>query len=131
MALAGSAWGFGLGLGITQLLAGIGSAVTGAPDSAAVAAAGVTTDAAIIESVSTGVVIFCWAGVVALIGFFAWLGYAARRPSFGLFLTGFILYALDTAVFIIAGDWIGLLLHGVALFFLFNGLMKIRALNQL
>lgn len=131
VALAGSAWGFGLGLGITQLLAGIGSAVTGAPDSAAVAAAGVTTDAAIIESVSTGVVIFCWAGVVALIGFFAWLGYAARRPSFRLFLTGFILYALDTAVFIIAGDWIGLLLHGVALFFLFNGLMKIRALNQL
>ncbi len=130
VALAGSAWGFGLGLGITQLLAGIGSAVSGAPDGATTAA-GITSDSAAIESVSTGVAIFCWAGVIALIGFFAWLGYAARKPSFGLYLTGFILYALDTAVFLIAGDWIGLLLHGLALFFLFNGLVKIRAFNLL
>ncbi len=70
---AGSTWGFGLGLGITQLLAGIGSAVGGNSTDVS-AAAGVTADAATVEAVSTGVVVFCWVGVTALIGFFAWLG---------------------------------------------------------
>ncbi len=131
--LAGSTWGFGLGLGLAQLLAGIGSALGSEDVAGAVvgAVASSATDIAPVEALSMGMVLLCWVGVVALISFFAWVGYAARKPSFALFLTGFLLYALDTAIFLVAGDIFGLALHGLALFFLFNGLMKIRVLNAL
>jgi hypothetical protein len=42
-----------------------------------------------------------------------------------------ILYALDGAIMIFAGDILGIIIHALALYFLFRGFQAARQLNQI
>ena len=97
VAATGSTWGFMAGLGVTQLIDGVGQAV------------GPWTKP--VTLVLNGV-------VAALFVAFGW--WASRRTW--VYVTGMLLFAIDSIVFAVASDWIGLAFHGLVRFFLWNGL---------
>jgi hypothetical protein len=67
-----------------------------------------------------------WLSAFASIAFFAACGWLARRPSVIAFGGGIAIFALDSAIFLLAHDWIGLGFHGLALYFLWSGLSAAR-----
>ena len=106
IAATGSTWGFMAGLGVTQLIDGLGMAI-GAEAKA-----------------------FTLALDVAVAAMFAGLGVWAGRNAWA-YLGGMILYALDGSIFVFAGDWVGLAFHGLVLWFLWGGWMAQRALARM
>ena len=64
------------------------------------------------------------------IAFFALLGWLARKPSIAAFWIGIVLFGLDTLIFLIAGDWVGVAFHALALFFLWSGLRAAREMKR-
>lgn len=78
----------------------------------------------ITQLLGTGVLAY------ACIGGFVLLGWLARRPSVAAFAIGIALFGLDTFLFIAIGDWIGIAFHGLALYFLWNGLGAARAIKR-
>lgn len=104
----GSSWGFIIGLGVTQVLDAVAAAFG--------------------ESGEVGTGFAVRAAGFALIAAFAWLGRVAARPSSRAFAVGIALFALDTLIFLVAGDWIGLAFHALALYFLGSGFSAARAL---
>ncbi len=73
---------------------------------------------------------FTWAAHVGTIGFFAYLGLRATAGATWAFVVGGLVYALDAAMFLIAGDWIGIVIHAVALFAIVNALLAVRQLGR-
>ena len=106
----GSNWGFIVSLGVSELLSVAAHAFAG-KSSIAVAVA--------------------WALNAAAIGLFVLLGWLAQRPSIAAFIFGIALFALDTAIFVLAKDWIGVAFHGLALYFLVKGLAAAREMKRL
>ncbi|HEX3061740.1 MAG TPA: hypothetical protein VHP55_03690 [Usitatibacter sp.] len=104
----GSRWGFVIGLGISQALN---------------VAAGMTATA-----VGHAIV---WSLNAASIAVFALLGWLAQRPSIAAFSIGITLFALDTLIFLLARDWIGVAFHALALYFLWKGLAAAREMKRL
>ena len=104
----GSSWGFIIGLGVTQVLDAIATSFG--------------------ESGEVGIGFAVRAAAFAVIAAFAWLGRAASRPSARAFALGILLFALDTLIFLVAADWIGLAFHALALYFLGTGYSAARAL---
>jgi hypothetical protein len=82
--------------------------------------------------IGLGITQLLGAGVLTLacIGGFVLLGWIARRPSVAAFAIGIVLFGLDTLLFIAIGDWIGIAFHGLALYFLWNGLGAARAIKR-
>jgi hypothetical protein len=107
----GSTWGFVIGLGFSQVL------------SAAAASAN--------EADSTSLFVVAWAANIALLAGFAAIGWFARKPSALLFGIGLVIFALDTLIFLIAQDWMGVAFHGLALFFMWQGFSAARRHAQL
>jgi hypothetical protein len=105
LALAGSEWGFILGLGITQIFDAIGSQL---------GAAG--------KFVAFGMDLIT-AAVVVVFGVLA-----ARRQTWA-FVVGMALYALDGLLFLLAMDFLGIGFHAFALFCLYRGFTACRELN--
>lgn len=105
VAATGSNWGFMAGLGVTQVIDGVGQAMGRAATPFTLVADGMVAS-----------------GFVAL-------GWWARRRTW-VYATGMVLYALDSIVFALAGDWVGLGFHGLVLFFLGGGLTARRALDS-
>jgi hypothetical protein len=108
----GSGWGFVIGLGFTQVLS-------------AIAQVGGT-----VEEGSGIVIGVAWILNFATIGGFALLGWLARRPSIAAFAIGIAGFAVDTLIFLLAADWVGVAFHGLALFFLWNGLSAARQIKR-
>jgi hypothetical protein len=106
--LMGSNWGFAIGLGMSQVLT-----VLAMPSDTGDFSLALASVATVIN--------------IGLIGLFAWLGYVARRPSLVAFMIGMIIYVVDTLIFVIAGDWLGAIFHGIALYFLWKGWSTARA----
>jgi len=106
----GVTWEFVLGLGATRLVDII----------------------AMMEQHRTGGIMLFQASILVLdVGFaalFAAFGLAARKGSADSYEVGMVLYGLDSLLFLLSFDVMGILLHGIALFFLFRGW---RALKQL
>ncbi len=105
--LFGSGWRFAIGLGLTEVLIAFATPGDDAP-------------------VAAGVMIALWLLAAASVALFLWLGYVARRPSQNAFVVGLVVYAIDTLIFVFVGDWLGVILHAVALYFLWQGLMLVR-----
>ncbi len=103
----GSNWSFALGLGITQVLTAMIIPEAG-------------------EAAGTIPAILGWILMVALIGLFAFFGWVSRKPSLVVFVIGMSLFALDGAIFIFASDWLGVGLHVLALYFLWQGFVAAR-----
>ena len=106
VAATGSSWGFMAGLGLTQVIDGIGQSIG--------------TLAKPVTLVLDGMVASVFVG----------LGWWARKKTW-VYATGMALYALDSIVFAVAGDWIGFGFHGLVLFFLWGGFTARRALDAL
>jgi hypothetical protein len=113
VALMGSNWGFAIGLGISQVLTAIASELQ--------------KDA----SASGVIALILWMLSFGAIAFIAGCGYLARRPSTVAFVVGIAIFGLDTLIFLAAGDWIGVIFHFLALFFLWGGLSAGRELKKL
>jgi hypothetical protein len=105
VAATGSTWGFMAGLGVTQLIDGLGQAIG--------------TWSKPITLVLDGMV----ASVFVALGW-----WAGRKTA--IYVTGMVLFALDSIVFALVGDWLGLGFHGLVLFFLWNGLSAKFALDR-
>jgi hypothetical protein len=61
------------------------------------------------------------------LGFFFAMGWYAARGWVWAFLTGIIFYALDAVIYLVFQDWMPAAFHGLALFYLFRGMQKLRA----
>ena len=110
--MLGSDWGFAIGLGISQILIGIANEPFGSAG---------------VSSIFNDVL---WAGSFAAAGFFAVCGWLAGRPSVLAFAAGIAVFALDSLIFLIGGDWIGLVFHVLALFFLSSGFLAARGVRK-
>lgn len=80
---------------------------------------------------------FLGAALVAVVftlvaaGIFVALGYFGAKRHTWAFIVALILYSLDTLIFLALGEILSIILHGLALVFLFNGMNSSRKLNQL
>lgn len=109
--LFGSKWNFALGLGLSQRL--------------------ITEAQQLYASGAPGAAIFAlYVGGIGIMLFFAACGWFARKPSVFVFMVGMVFYALDTLIFLIALDGVGVLIHVVALFFLRLGVPAARVLRE-
>ncbi len=104
-AFLGSDWRFVLGLGITQIIDAVGSQLGGGG-----------------KVVTLGLDVAA-AGVLILFGVFG------HKRHLWAFIVGMVLFALDSVMFLIAQDWIGVAFHAFVLYCLFRGLQACRALN--
>jgi hypothetical protein len=73
---------------------------------------------------------FSWVAHVATIAFFAFLGLRATAGHTWAFVVGGLLYALDAVIFVLVGDWIGIVIHAFALFAIVNALLAMRQLGR-
>ena len=105
VAATGSTWGFMAGLGATQVIDAIGQEVGAWSKPVTLVLDGLVASA------------------------FVALGWWALRRTW-VYLAGMILYALDSVVFALAGDWVGLAFHGLILYFLWSGFAARRALDH-
>lgn len=121
--LFGIGWGFAVGLGVSQVFDSIGATLFGRGEGTWLNTAVILLD-------------------LVVIGLFALFGYFARKANMMAFVTGLILYVLDTVIYIFngtiaireffnySGAITGIIIHGVAIFFIFRGLLAARKLNE-
>jgi hypothetical protein len=107
----GSSWAFAIGLGISEISAGIANRMQASAGS------------------SPAAIALLYAISFAAAAFFAVCGRFAHRPSVMAFGIGMTVFALDTAIFLMAGDWIGVAFHALALFILWGGMSAARRLK--
>jgi hypothetical protein len=106
---AGSQWGLVVGLGFTYFIDGFASELSG-------------TVRTPIYAVAIDLML---AGSVMLIG------RAARHGRLGWYAAGMAFYLLDALLFLVGPDFLGLAVHGFALYGLFNGWRAGRALRRI
>ena len=104
--LLGSDWGFLAGLGITQVV-----------------------DAIVLE-IAPGAGWLAFTLDLLIAGACVGIGVWAHRSTTG-YITGMALYGLDSLLFLMASDWLGMGFHGLVLFFLWGGLQARRQLDRL
>jgi hypothetical protein len=73
---------------------------------------------------------FGWIAHVVVIGLFAFLGLRATAGAQWAFIVGGLLYALDGLLFLLAGGWIGIVVHACALFAIVNATISLRRLHS-
>ncbi len=105
--LAGSDWGFVLGLGVTQV--------------ADMLALGPEPAGKIFALVVNATV----AGIFVLFGLYA------RQGLRWAFLAGMAVYAADGLLWLVSGFWLGVAFHVLALLLIYNGLSAATRLRQL
>ena len=104
-ATAGVGWRFIFGLGVTQVLDALGTEIGGAAK-------------------------FVMFGLdVVVAGFFIFFGVFAHKRHLWAFITGMVIFAIDTLLMLLFQDWISLAVHGFVLFCLFRGMQACRALK--
>ena len=106
----GADWNLPLSLGITQIVDGVAAVTTDGLTSRA--ALGLWGTALTIDA--------------ALISLFAFLGWKAREGEVWAFVSGMQLYGLDTAIFVLAKDWLGVGAHALVLIVIYRGFDALR-----
>lgn len=104
VSLSGSNFGFFLSLGITQVI-----------------------DAIFSQFGTVGVVIAAIFDVL-ITGMFIGFGVLAGRKQLWAFIVGMVLFGLDTFILLLGMQVIAILLHGLALFYMFRGFQAGREL---
>jgi hypothetical protein len=111
IAMADGAWGFIVGLGITQFV-----------------------DALVLilqEEGAAGPIRFYAAAVNAVvIAVFIFFGLKAREGQRWAFLTGLVVYGFDGALLALVQDWWGVAFHAFVLYQVWNGLKALRAWEE-
>lgn len=111
IALAGADFSFAIGLGITQIFDGVAAAI--AEESA--------TPALKFIAVALDLI-----AIAAFVG----LGFLGRARHSWAFIVGIVLFGLDTIFFLLAFAVLGIIIHGLAIFYLFRGMTAARELNS-
>jgi len=106
---AGSQWGLVVGLGFTYLIDGFATELSG--------------------TVRTP--IYAFVIDVLLAGSVMLIGRAARRGHLAWYAAGMAFYLLDALLFIVVRDFLGIAVHGFALYGLWNGWRAGRALRRI
>ena len=109
LSAAGTEWGLALGLGVTY----------------------VVDEFAKSASNTLRTPIYAFIIDIAIAGAFILLGRAARRGSLGWHAFGIGLYLLDGLLFVLAGDFLGIAVHAIAIYGLISGWRAARSLKQL
>ncbi len=119
--LFNGSWSFAVGLGTTQLFDAVGQAYVAG-------GAG--------EWLKTAVFLLD----LVVVGLFALFGYFARKGNMMAFIIGLILYILDGILFFFSGKIgefflyggaiLGVIIHAIAIYFIFSGLLAARKLNE-
>ncbi len=111
VALAGSTWGFAIALGLPQLFIALAAKTP--------IGGGIALHTVLL-----------WALAIAIPCFFIACGWLARYPSLAAFVAGTVVFAIDSLLFLLAGDWIGVAFHGLVLYFLWKGIRLTRELRK-
>jgi hypothetical protein len=70
-----------------------------------------------------------WMGHVAVIALFVFLGVRATAGAQWAFIVGGLIYAVDGLILLLVGDWIGIVVHGIALFAIVSAIVSLRKLR--
>ena len=108
--LAGSEWGFIVGLGVTRIVDSIGLVIA--------------------EEVGIAGKIIAFIFDVIVAGIFVLFGVFARRRHKWAFITGMILYALDGLIFLLVMDILSIGFHIFALFCIYGGFKALGKLSE-
>lgn len=101
-------------------------------DSSFINGLGITQFVDIIAYELGGVVMYVGFAINILIaGMFILFGRVSKKGKNWAFITGIILYALDSIIFLLAKDWIGLGFHAFAIYGIYGGLKANKALKGL
>lgn len=121
ISLYGGGWSFSIGLGFTQMIDALAHSYVQSGGGEWLKTAVFSLD-------------------LAIVGLFVAFGIFARRANMMAFVTGLILYILDAVLYFFTGrvgDFyhysgaiIGVLIHAVAIYFIFSGLLAARKLNE-
>ena len=111
IAFGGGGIRFLISLGITQLIDGVAEAISTEGGGAAKVVALVVS--------------------LLISGVFIIFGYLANQKMLWAYIAGMVLFALDGVLSLVVQDWIGVVAHGVVLFFLFRGFSAGRDLVSL
>ena len=103
----GANFRFIIGLGFSELLGGMAQEMSA-------------------SSGTNGPMLVACAGGALLAAFFGACGWFARRPSVVAFIVGMVVFGLDTGIFIMAKDWLGVAFHAYALYCLWRGVTATR-----
>jgi hypothetical protein len=60
------------------------------------------------------------------VGFFFLIGLKAQQGKTWAFYLGLVAYALDALIYVRFADWMPVAFHGLAIFFIVRGLMRLR-----
>ena len=102
--LSGSKWGFIISLGTTTIVTAIAAGLGNAG----------TVIAVVFNLLASGL--------------FVGLGVLAGKRYLWAFVVGMILFGLDTLVFVLAQDWIGIIFHVLVIYWIFTGFNACRQL---
>ncbi|MDD3803275.1 MAG: hypothetical protein PHW02_02680 [bacterium] len=102
-------WNFVIGLGISQILDFVGKSLS--------------------ETAISGMKYISLIMNVILAALFILIGMFAAKGSRKAFMTGIILYALDSVIFILAFDLLGIGFHIFAIYFMVRGFIVSKKLN--
>ena len=111
IAFGGGGIRFLISLGITQIIDGVAEALS------AEAGGAVKAIALVLSLLISGVFIV--------------FGLLANKKMLGAYIVGMVLFGLDGLLSLVFQDWIGVIAHGVVLFFLFRGFQAGRELVSL
>ncbi|MDQ2914062.1 MAG: hypothetical protein M3T56_12500 [Chloroflexota bacterium] len=106
---AGTQWGLSVALGITHLIDGLAAALSN----------------------TAGTPMYAFAVDIAVAGGFMLIGRAARRGNLGWYAVGIFLYLLDSILFIVVKDILGIAVHAIAIYGFASGWRAARSLKQL
>ena len=111
IAFGGGGIRFLISLGVTQIIDGVAEAIS------AEGGGGAKVVALVVSLLISAVFVI-----------FGWL---ANQKMLWAYIVGMVLFGLDGLLSLVAQDWIGVIAHGVVLFFLFRGFMAGRDLVSL
>ncbi len=111
IAFGGGGLRFLISLGITQIIDGVAEAISAD-------GGGVAKVVALVLS-------------LLISGIFIIFGWLANQKTLGAYIAGMVLFGLDGLLSLVFQDWIGVVAHGVVLFFLFRGFLAGRELVSL
>ena len=107
----GYAWNFVIGLGTTQIIDSIAASVK-------------------IISPDIAFQTLLLAMDLGFVALFVAFGLAAQKRSLDSYEAGLVFYAIDTLLFLLVFDMLGLIFHGIAFFFLVRGWNGLRKLEK-
>ena len=61
------------------------------------------------------------------LGFFIFVGFQAKQGKLWAFYVGIAAYVLDALIYLIVQDWMPVAFHALAIYFIFKGVMSLRA----